>query len=231
MPDSVGGFGRAQAHVSFFFALFFCFSLFLLFLPAGDIEQDALSRRYRKKTKIEIETEIEIKTKKTKKKIIRYVPYPHKANRLAGERLRRSLEPLADAAGFDLVLSGHVHSFARSCNAAGLRCLPRASGGTVHYTLGCGGRKLSGVERVPDQPEWIAAAEDSWGFLRIDAEGSYRLTASFVRAGDGSVGDSVVLYGDERPPAHACRSSRGALGGFGRSGGNASAAGVGVEVA
>lgn len=158
----------------------------------------------------------------------RYVPYPHKANRLAGERLRRSLEPLVDAAGFDLVLSGHVHSFARSCNAAGLRCVPRNSGGAVHYTLGCGGRKLSGVEGVDGQPAWIAAAEDRWGFLRVDADGaSGALTASFVRAGGGDgdgdeVGDSVVLYAAERPPAHACRER----GGFGGSRGNAS-----VEVA
>ena len=140
------------------------------------------------------------------KKKNRYVPYPHKANRLAGERLRQSLEPLVDAAGIDLVLSGHVHSFARSCNAAGLRCGPRARGGAVHYTLGCGGRKLSGVEGVEGQPAWIAAAEDMWGFLRIDADGERgSLTASFVRAGDGSVGDSVVLYAAERPPSHACR--------------------------
>jgi hypothetical protein len=115
-------------------------------------------------------------------------------------------------AGFDLVLSGHVHSFARSCNAAGLRCVPRSSGGAVHYTLGCGGRKLSGIESVTDQPSWISAAENRWGFLRIDADGGGgSLTASFVRASDGSVGDSVVLYGTERPPLHACR------GGFGGS--------------
>ena len=171
-----------------------------------------------------------------KKKKIRYVPYPHKANRLAGERLRQSLEPLVDAAGFDLVLSGHVHSFARSCNAAGLRCVPRSSGGAVHYTLGCGGRKLSGVEGVDDQPAWIAAAEDEWGFLRVDADGaSGALTASFVRAGDGTVGDTVVLYGAERPPAHACRG--GGLGSGSSSSsssssrGNASVAAAEVDVA
>lgn len=142
-----------------------------------------------------------------------YVPRPHKANRLAGEELRKSLEPLVDAAGFDLVLSGHVHSFARSCNAAGLRCVPRSSGGAVHYTLGCGGRKLSGVEEVESQPAWIARAEDSWGFLRVDADGARgRLTASFVRAEDGSVGDRVVLYSSERPPVHACRGKKGQSG-------------------
>ena len=92
----------------------------------------------------------------------------------------------------------------------------------MHYTLGCGGRKLSGVEGVDGQPAWIAAAEDRWGFLRIDADGSgKRMTASFVRAGDGSVGDSVVLYSAERPAEHACREDW-------RSRGNASAV---VEVA
>ena len=117
--------------------------------------------------------------------------------------------------------------------------MSRTSGGAVHYTLGCGGRKLSGVEGVADQPAWIAAAEDRWGFLRIDADGhagSGALTASFVRAEDGTVGDSVVLYAAERPPAHACRGRGGGVwgGGGGSSRGNASvvaAAAVEVKVA
>ena len=108
--------------------------------------------------------------------------------------------------------------------------MPRERGGTVHYTLGCGGRKLSGVEGVEGQPPWIAAAEDSWGFLRIDADGEGgSLTASFVRANDGSVGDRVVLYSAERPPAHSCRGR--VWRGEGSMGGNASAAGVEVEAA
>ena len=123
-------------------------------------------------------------------------------------------------------LSGHVHSFARSCNAAGLRCGPRARGGAVHYTLGAAGASSRASRASRGQPAWIAAAEDMWGFLRIDADGERgSLTASFVRARDGSVGDSVVLYAAERPPSHACRGwggrGRGARRGEG-AGGNAS---------
>ena len=240
MPDALGGAGGAQADVSFFVAASFFSPLFLLLEEEErerTREEGKQKRPFSRNKKNKFQPLIPppppspssfnlLFSPPPPKKKNRYVPYPHKANRLAGERLRQSLEPLVDAAGIDLVLSGHVHSFARSCNAAGLRCGPRARGGAVHYTLGCGGRKLSGVEGVEGQPAWIAAAEDMWGFLRIDADGERgSLTASFVRAGDGSVGDSVVLYAAERPPSHACRGwggrGRGARRGEG-AGGNAS---------
>ena len=237
MQDPVGRPRGAQADVSFCFCFFlFAFVLFLCLAGWREREREREGERERERTKLPRSRPPSLSfsfpslskprpSPQTLTPLPRYVPSPHKANRLAGERLRQSLEPLVDAACFDLVLSGHVHSFARSCNAAGLRCVPRSSGGAVHYTLGCGGRKLSGVESVVDQPSWISAAEDQWGFLRIDADGSGgSLIASFVRARDGSVGDSVVLYAAERPPAHACRGGRN-----GGERGNASA--VAVEVA
>ena len=36
----------------------------------------------------------------------------------------------------DLVLSGHVHAYARTCNVLDERCLDAADGGMTHFTLG-----------------------------------------------------------------------------------------------
>jgi hypothetical protein len=44
-----------------------------------------------------------------------YVVYPHKSNREVGEHIRDSLEPLLDEFGVDLAISGHVHSYYRTC--------------------------------------------------------------------------------------------------------------------
>ena len=44
----------------------------------------------------------------------------------------------------DLVFSGHVHSYARTCNVLDERCVDMDEGGTTHITLGCGGHTLCG---------------------------------------------------------------------------------------
>lgn len=36
----------------------------------------------------------------------------------------------------DLVLSGHVHAYARTCNVLDERCLDPADGGMTHFTVG-----------------------------------------------------------------------------------------------
>jgi hypothetical protein len=36
----------------------------------------------------------------------------------------------------DLVLSGHVHAYARTCNVADERCVDPADGGMTHFTIG-----------------------------------------------------------------------------------------------
>lgn len=45
------------------------------------------------------------------------------------EHLRRQLESLLNKHEVDLVLSGHVHSYARTCNVLGGKCTDMAQGG------------------------------------------------------------------------------------------------------
>ncbi len=58
------------------------------------------------------------------------------------EHLRHELEGLFNDYAVDLVFSGHVHSYARTCNVLDERCVDMDDGGTTHITLGCGGHTL-----------------------------------------------------------------------------------------
>lgn len=155
-----------------------------------------------------------------------YVPFPHKANRAFGALLRAALEPLLLETGVDAVLAGHVHCYARSCPVAAKVCvgsdddndddrassssspsltsIPNPPTGATHWTLGTGGRKLSGVDGLHKQPHWVESALAEWGFLRVTADGAATLAAEFVGAETGSVLDAVQLVGGER---QACRES------------------------
>ncbi len=50
---------------------------------------------------------------------------------------------LGVAAQVDLVLSGHVHAYARTCNVADERCVDPADGGMTHFTVGAHARAAS----------------------------------------------------------------------------------------
>ena len=58
------------------------------------------------------------------------------------EHLRGQLETLFNDFEVDLVFSGHVHSYARTCNVLDRQCVDMRNGGMTHITLGCGGHKL-----------------------------------------------------------------------------------------
>ena len=107
-----------------------------------------------------------------------YVVFPHKSNRVVGAHLRRVLEPLFNRYEVDLVLSGHVHSYSRSCNVLGDACLPPAEGGATHVTAGTGGRKLSFVSA--DQFEWVEHSEERWGYVRAEIQPAGSLDLEFV---------------------------------------------------
>ena len=156
-----------------------------------------------------------------------YVPFPHKANRAFGAVLRAALEPLLLETGVDVVLAGHVHCYARSCPVAAKVCvrsdddddgdraaasstppsftsIPTPPTGATHWTLGTGGRKLSGVDGLHKQPHWVESALAEWGFLRVTADGASTLAAEFVGAETGRVLDAVQLVGGQR---QECRGS------------------------
>ena len=121
-----------------------------------------------------------------------YVPFPHKSNRLVGEHLRGHIEGLLSDYQVDLVVSGHVHSYSRTCNVRAGRCLRPERGGTVHLTVGCAGRKLSDVEH--DQPEWLEAADVRYGYGRVTVEGGDSLLFEYVSS-EGEAGAFVRMRG------------------------------------
>ncbi len=67
------------------------------------------------------------------------------------EHLRRQLESLLNKHEVDLVLSGHVHSYARTCNVLDGKCTDMAQGGCAPCTSGCHACWLSMLmEHLPD---------------------------------------------------------------------------------
>lgn len=46
------------------------------------------------------------------------------------------MEELFDKNQVDLVLSGHVHAYARTCNVYNEQCIDSDDGGMMHVTLG-----------------------------------------------------------------------------------------------
>lgn len=77
------------------------------------------------------------------------------------------LEPILIQFGVNLVVTGHVHAYFRShAVSAGL---VNASG-TVHVTVGAGGRKCEAPFRQEDAEEWVAVRDATvygYGMLRI----------------------------------------------------------------
>ena len=107
------------------------------------------------------------------------------------DHLRDFLEDLLEETEVDLVLSGHVHAYARTCNVFREECVREKWGGTTHITLGCGGRKLSDVNH--GQPAWLEYAESEWGYGRARVDGARTLDFEFVHSESGRVADAVTL--------------------------------------
>ena len=65
-----------------------------------------------------------------------YVPYPHKSNRIVGRHLQDILEDLFLEYEVDLVMTGHVHLYARTCSVRRDHCRKDDDGGITHVTVG-----------------------------------------------------------------------------------------------
>ena len=94
----------------------------------------------------------------------------------------------------DLVVSGHVHSYARTCNVYNEKCVDNLDKGTTHITLGCGGHKLSDVDH--DQYSWLDYAETRFGYGRVTADGDRNLQFEYITTDDGEIRDTVTLHND-----------------------------------
>ena len=76
--------------------------------------------------------------------------------------MRKSLEPLAVAAGVDVFFAGHVHAYERT---AGMAANNSSECGAVHITIGDGGnREKASMYWLDPSPEWSQDHESSFGF-------------------------------------------------------------------
>lgn len=129
-----------------------------------------------------------------------YVVYPHKDNRIVGEHLLQSLEPLLLQHRVDATVSGHVHSYARTCSVIDGVCRTDESG-IHHFVLGTGGHVLSGAEDF--QQSWCEELLMEHGFGRFTVDGD-EMTVQFVRSKDRVIGDQVRFRSKVVPGAE-CR--------------------------
>jgi hypothetical protein len=139
-----------------------------------------------------------------------YVVFPHKDNRVVGEHLAQQIEGLLAASDVDLVISGHVHTYCRTCPVYKEKCFPGGRGGgppangtarapgntgkgVVHLVVGTAGHELSDVD--DSQYEWVAATRQRYGYVRATvAEGAMHV--EFVSSETGAVLDRAKLHND-----------------------------------
>ena len=121
------------------------------------------------------------------------------------EHLRGSLESLFNRYNVDLVVSGHVHSYFRTCNVFDEKCTNVNKKGTTYIVLGCGGHKLSDVDH--DQYAWLDYSEVNYGYGRVTVDGGRSLKLEYVTTDDNRVHDNVSLWKDDDDALQNCSSN------------------------
>ena len=111
------------------------------------------------------------------------------ANTKVGIGMRQEFETLLLKYNVDLFLSGHYHSYMRSCN--GLYKSKCNNGGPTHITVGTAGAELDNVSLL--RKKWVAKYIAQWGYGRVTSLSNYELLWEFVSDVDGSVKDQVLI--------------------------------------
>lgn len=110
--------------------------------------------------------------------------------------LRAALLPLLARHGVDLALWGQVAAYERTrpitLNASSGELVFDSVNGTVHLSLGSGGRPVDATWSAGPAPAWSARREAELGFVVLTAYLNRSLHVQFVRA-NGSEGDSAWL--------------------------------------
>jgi predicted phosphohydrolase len=121
-----------------------------------------------------------------------YVAFPHKSNRIVGEHLREMLEDEFIKHNVSLVVSGHVHSYYRTCPVLHGKCKKH---GIVYLTIGSAGKQISDLDEKENQPEWIEHAQPIHGFGRFLIRNSSALSFEYVesQSGEGRVIDRITI--------------------------------------
>lgn len=111
------------------------------------------------------------------------------ANTMVGIHMRTSLEPLLNLYNVDLLLSGHYHSYFRSCK--GLYQGLCNNGGLTHITVGTAGAELDHYNLLNET--WVDFYKSEWGYGRITILNDSHLKWEFVSIEDGTIHDDVML--------------------------------------
>lgn len=125
-----------------------------------------------------------------------YVAYPHKSNRIVGEHLTEILEDTFIKFGVNLVVSGHVHSYYRSCPLVKGACTENPADGITYVTIGSGGKKISDLDERENQPLWMEDAQMVHGYGRFHIKDPSQLTIEFVETESGAsrVVDTATVF-------------------------------------
>lgn len=109
--------------------------------------------------------------------------------------MRLHVEPLLVAHRVNLMLTGHQHSYERSCAARAGECVPDGRSGTVHIVAGSAGAHVERGGFSPRLGNFSVAHLNDYGHLRVDANRS-RMRVEFVRTNGlpaGQVWDAVEV--------------------------------------
>jgi len=113
---------------------------------------------------------------------------------IVAENLRRIMTPYLLQYGVDVVVSGHYHSFQRSCYVgANYTCVGSGAGsGIVHYTTGAAGALLGHADLYSD-PVIEKTILGSFGYSVAEAPNATALRLTFFKNQDNSILDDVWL--------------------------------------
>ncbi len=111
------------------------------------------------------------------------------ANTRVGIAMRKEFEHLLYQYNVDLFISGHYHSYMRSC--AGLYRGVCNNGGPTHITVGTAGAELDDVPLLKTQ--WAEKYIAQWGYGRITSFSNNTLLWEFVSDNGDRIKDSVMI--------------------------------------
>lgn len=110
-------------------------------------------------------------------------------NTKVGIGMRNEFENLLFDYNVDLFLSGHYHSYFRSC--AGLYQSKCNNGGPIHITVGTAGAALDDAPLL--RRNWVDKFILQWGYGRITSLSDSELRWEFVSDIDDTVQDQILI--------------------------------------
>ena len=143
----------------------------------------------------------------------------NKAHAIAveGEPVQQAVEALLYAARVDVVISGHVHAYERSCKVFNFSCV---ADGPLYLTVGDGGTPEGlATTWVEPCPAWSAYRQGSWGHGELEALNATHLSWRWRQNDDltpALVDELVLVKGQQVRDAGNCATVAPALSTSGR---------------